>query len=785
MHVFDFLKASRWLSALSFSLVAATFSVAAAAEDSDLTGEQIYTAQCARCHGSQGEGTKENQKQLAGDLSVAQLTEVVAETMPEDDVGSLSAGEARLVSAYIHDAFYSAIARARNRPAQIEVSRLTVRQYRRSVADLIGSFREPAKWDERRGVFGEYYSGRRIGSRRSRAGSRLDAQVAFDFGATAPIDGISEPREFSIRWNGTLLAPETGWYEFVARTEHAARLWINDLETPLVDAWVKSGDETDHRGRLFLIAGRVYPLQLDFTKATLGVDNSNKRKVDPPSAPASMTLLWQRPQGIVEPIPARNLSPNSAAEVYVCKTPFPPDDRSFGWERGISVSKAWDEATTSAAIDAAHYVGAHVARLAGVRKSDRDYAEKIRAFCRTFVERAFCRPLSEEQQELFIERQFKAAADPEAAVKRVVMLSLKSPRFLFREVDDQIDSYDVAARLALGLWDSLPDRELWNAAAEGRLETKAQIAQQAERMLADMRAKTKLREFLLTWLKADSEQDLSKNSEAFPGFDAAVAADLRTSLELFLDDVAWSEASDYRRLLLADEIFLNERLAAFYGIEPAGKADFAKLPDDSGKRAGILTHPYVMASFASTSESSPIHRGVFLARGVLGQSLRPPPVAVAPLAPDLHPGMTTRERVSLQTKATTCMSCHSIINPLGFTLEHFDAVGRYRKTERGKPVDVSGSYQTRSGKTVALSGARELAEFLAGSDEAHTAFAEQLFHHLVQQSVRAYGPTRLDDLRQSFAAGDFNIRKLAIEIMVTSAPAERETKVAQSDNSTK
>jgi Protein of unknown function (DUF1588)/Protein of unknown function (DUF1585) len=225
-------------------------------------------------------------------------------------------------------------------------------------------------------------------------------------------------------------------------------------------------------------------------------------------------------------------------------------------------------------------------------------------------------------------------------------------------------------------------------------------------------------------------------------------------------------------LLLSDELFLNGRLKEFYGGELPAEREFTKVKLDAN-RAGVLTHPYLMSSFAHSGDSSPIHRGVFLARGVLAMSLRPPPEAVAPLAPDLHPSLTTRERVEMQTKATNCMSCHAVINPLGFTLEHFDAVGRYRDQDHGKPVDATGSYRTRSGTMVTLKNARELATFLADSEEAHAAFVEQMFHYLVQQPVRAYGPNALDDLRKSFAANGFNIRKLAVEIMAASVLTER------------
>ena len=151
--------------------------------------------------------------------------------------------------------------------------------------------------------------------------------------------------------------------------------------------------------------------------------------------------------------------------------------------------------------------------------------------------------------------------------------------------------------------------------------------------------------------------------------------------------MVWSPASDFRQLLLADYLYLNGRLARFYGGNLPADSSFQKVSLDPEARAGVLSHPYLMATFAYTSTSSPIHRGVFLARNVLGQMLRPPPEAFTPLPAELHPSLTTRERVALQTQPQACQSCHSMINPLGFTLEHFDAVGRYQAKEKDKPID--------------------------------------------------------------------------------------------------
>jgi hypothetical protein len=202
------------------------------------------------------------------------------------------------------------------------------------------------------------------------------------------------------------------------------------------------------------------------------------------------------------------------------------------------------------------------------------------------------------------------------------------------------------------------------------------------------------------------------------------------------------------------------------------EAPFQNVAFQAGERAGALTHPYLLAGFAYTQESSPIHRGVFIARSVLGRFLRPPPEAVAPLAPNLHPDLTTRERVILQTKANACSTCHNMINPLGFTLEKFDAVGRYRSEEKGKPVDASGSYVTRGGEQVNFGGVRELASFLAASDETHAAFVEQLFQYFVKQPIRAYGPEEHGRLKQSFVGNQFHIRKLMTEIVADAALAK-------------
>jgi hypothetical protein len=545
-------------------------------------------------------------------------------------------------------------------------------------------------------------------------------------------------------------------------------------EPPLIDAYVKSGDETEHRGTLFLLGGRAYPLRLEFSKANQGVDNTKHEL----PAHASVELLWKPPHGVLETVPERCLIPHESQPVFVLDAPFPPDDKSIGYERGTSVSKDWFQAATAAASETAGYVLDHVEHLAHVKRDAPDRAAKLQSFAATFAERAFRRPLSPEIRTLVIDRAFADAPDLDAGLKRSLLLVLGSPRFLFREpAGGMADPFATAARLSFGLWDSIPDEPLWQAAARQQLATPEQIRSQAERMTGDRRTQAKLRDFLLGWLRVDHGPELAKDKSLYAGFSPEVAADLRSSLLLSLDDVLGASGApsntDFRRLFTDDTVYLNGRLAPLYGASLPPDAPFTRIRLDDGRRGGVLSHPYMMSVLSYTAATSPIHRGVFLARSVLGNVLRPPEEAVAPLAPEQHPDLTTRERVALQTSAVACQTCHTMINPLGFALEEFDAIGRHRAAEKHgateKPVDASGSYLPREGSEATFKGARELAAYVASSRDAQEAFVQSLFHALVKQPMRAWGPDTLENLRTSFETGGFDIRRLLVDIISMAA----------------
>ena len=386
------------------------------------------------------------------------------------------------------------------------------------------------------------------------------------------------------------------------------------------------------------------------------------------------------------------------------------------------------------------------------------------------METAFRRPLTPEQARFFVQDQFEAAETVEAAVKRVVVLTLKSPRFLYLGLDArQPDDYEVATRLSFGLWDSLPDRELLRLAGQGELSDPEQVRAQARRMLEDPRARSKVRDSLHHWLQMDHADNLAKDPQLYPEFTPRLIADLRISLDLFLESAIWGERADYRELLLADYLYLNPSLAEFYGVASPVEEEFGKVPVEAQLRAGVLTHPYLLAVFAYPRTTSPIHRGVFLTRNIVGRGLKPPPVAVAFKDAEFDPTLSMREKVETLTRPEACQACHATINPLGFSLEHYDAVGRFRTTDGDRPVHAVSDYLTADGETIRLADARDLARHAVASTSAHHAFVEQLFHQIVKQPVRAYGTDALEPLGASFADADFNVQDLMIEIATLAA----------------
>lgn len=774
-----------------------------------LKGRDIYTAQCVDCHGELGEGVDEKcDETLVGTRSLESLTRRVVRTMPEEDPDLCVGDDALAVSTYIYHAFYSQEAQARlGNGVRVELSRLTVPQYLNSVADMLLLVTPDAKGQRgddhaleafhagEPGLSATYFQSKGMNKANEQKLERIDPEIDFDFGEGSP-DSSIEPDQFAIIWEGGMFAESTGNYEFRVSTQNGARLYVNNDpgrqrgklrddssvagQQALIDGWVSSGEMRSLEARVFLLGGRHYPIRLEYFKYL--------------EKTGSIKLEWRKPHGVWRVMDSETLNTHRPPRTFVVETSFPADDRSLGYERGSSVSWAWYESVTQAAVATASEVVERLPLLAGFEAGDEQRGDKLKEFLPRLATLAYRRPLTEEEDQLFRNILFAEAENPEIAVRRGVMLALTSPEFLYTPWDSSRnppDAHQLASRLSLTLWDSVPDQVLMHAAHRGELSSERQILEQARRMLNSPRTRFKMRGFFDHWLEIE-ERDLSKDEQLFPDFDEALVVDLRRSLDLFIEDVVWSAASDYRQLLLADYMMLNPFLKEFYlpdqrdaeALEeqglPTDLAAFEKVSFPKDQRSGVLTHPYLLSAFAYHNNTSPIHRGVFLTRNIVGRALKPPPMAIAFKDSDFPEDITMREKITQLTSDTACMACHSIINPLGFALESFDAVGRWRTHEKDKPVNTLSEYLTEDGESIQVERARDIARFAVEDELAHTAFVAQMFFHLVKQSPDAFEPGALQRLRLQFEREGFNIQSLITHMSVLAVTLDH-----QSESTTK
>ena len=746
----------------------------AVADDGPSTAEQfaqgqlIYRETCASCHGEKGEGVEGAYGDpLIGDESVGQLATIIERTMPEGGPEECVAEDAQAVAAFIHQQFYSEAAQLRNRPPRIGLAHLTGNQLRQSLADLYESFGRRADPHTERGVSGTYFDGQRRDKDKKKI-ERVDPVLNFDFAHDGPGDGI-DPASFYIYWQGGIWAETTGRYEIVVNSTCSFKMNFGSMQREFIDNHTQSGDKTEFRRSVVLTAGRVYPFKIDFTQ--------RKRKTEQP--PASIRLSWVPPGGVEHVIPQRNLWRHPSPPTFSLQTILPPDDRSYGFERGVAIDRQWDESTTAAALEFGQIAAAEL--WPSYRKSEgKESAElrgRMRAFLEQIVSTAFRQPLTEELREIYINKQLAAEEDDAEAIKRSLLITLKSPRFLYPSADlDQTQSQQVASRLSLILYDSLPtETDLLAAIAEQRFHTPEQVRAYATKHAGDLRLRAKTRNMLREWLNISQAEELVKDAERFPGFDAQLVDDLRRALEAFIDEVTWGGSGDARQFFNANWAFTTPRIAEFYGeayqpAEPFNGDELARTSEmPAGTHLGLLTHPYLLSRLAYHGNTSPIHRGVFMIRYMLGRTLRLPADAFSPLSPDLHPDLTTRERVDLQTSPESCQVCHVKINGLGFTLENYDAVGRFREQEQGRAIDASGTYTSRDDRTERFSSLRDVSRYMANSDDAARALVNRAFQYFVKQPAAAYGVDTLDQLTENFKSSDYKLRDLIVEIAVLAA----------------
>ena len=303
-------------------------------------------------------------------------------------------------------------------------------------------------------------------------------------------------------------------------------------------------------------------------------------------------------------------------------------------------------------------------------------------FIREFGLRAFRRPIEPAEQKRF---EALMATEPNLlnGAQLVVEAMLQSTSFLFR-LDDTSDlkakPYVTANRLSYALWDSMPDAELFAAAARGDLNTPTGIEKTTRRMLDHPRAKESLNEFISQWLRFDRILTASKDRRKYPQFTRETAAAMTEEARLFIGDLVWNERN-FMELLTANYGFANSDLAAIYGVAaPAKEFDRVAFPAGS-ERAGLLGQALFLALTAKPEDSSPTARGLFVREQFLCQHVPEPPAGVntnLPPVTEARP-QTNRDRMTEHATNPSCATCHKLIDPIGFGLERFDAIGVKRE----------------------------------------------------------------------------------------------------------
>jgi hypothetical protein len=416
--------------------------------------------------------------------------------------------------------------------------------------------------------------------------------------------------------------------------------------------------------------------------------------------------------------------------------------------------------------------------------------ECAESFVETFGRRAWRRPLEEDE----IARLLKVFAWGRAeegfskGIQLVIQAMLQSPHFLYRvefgmpdPVQDDVvplSHHEVASRLSYMLWASMPDDELFQAAEEGKLGSRDEVAAQARRMLDDPRARAAIANFHTQWLTLGKIDTINKDASAYPKYYENLRPLWKQETLSFLDHVVFDGEGDVASMFTAPFTMLNEELATFYGVDGPSSQAFERVDLDPSRHAGLLTQASILAATGKPNQSSPVHRGKFVRERLLCQILPPPPNNAAFEAPDVKPNATTRERFAEHSENPACAGCHVKMDPVGFGFEHYDGIGLWRDTDQGLPIDDVGELVDTRGIDGPFHGVTGLAHKLAQSEEVRQCVATQWFRFGYGRVEGEDDRCAMDQVQKAFAASGFNVKELLVALTQTDAFRYRRAVVA-------
>jgi hypothetical protein len=403
-------------------------------------------------------------------------------------------------------------------------------------------------------------------------------------------------------------------------------------------------------------------------------------------------------------------------------------------------------------------------------------------FIDAFGLKAYRRPLetAERDEYLALYTLERGQGTVESAFKLVVATFLESPFFLYHSevgpsgapasAPARLTSYEIASRLSYFLWDTMPDAELFGLAAADSLVDEATLGAQVTRMLADSRAADAIPQFHLQWLGIRDLGGADKDATRFPAWNPALAEAMQRETATFADFVVRRGDGLMSTLLTANFTFPEGPLFALYGLsEPAAFVPGTQVTLNA-ERAGILTQGAFLAAHAHRDQTSPVHRGIMVRENVLCEPLEPPPLDVNTTPPAPTTATTTRERFAQHEANPMCGGCHVLIDPIGLAFENFDAVGAYRTTENGFPVDATGEIIEGPAELAGtFVGAIELGRKLADSRAAADCLATQWFRFALGRMEAVDDACSLRAIRQGFDGSGRNVRELIVSIVKSDA----------------
>ena len=400
----------------------------------------------------------------------------------------------------------------------------------------------------------------------------------------------------------------------------------------------------------------------------------------------------------------------------------------------------------------------------------------------TLARRAYRRPVADVDLAPLMEifEIGRGAGGFETGIARALEALLSMPAFLMRaEVDPvgapagtiyPISDVELASRLAFFLWRSIPDEELLDAAVRGRLRDPVVLERQTRRLLADRRAARWMSDFLGQWLQVRNLQTMVPDPVRFPGYDSTLRDALLKETELFFESQVREDRS-VLDLLRADYTFLNARLAEHYGIEGVHGSHFRRMPVADPARGGLLGHGSVLTATSYADRTSVVLRGKWVLETLLGSPPPPPPANVPPLPENdgRSEPASLRERMEQHRANPVCATCHADMDPLGFALENFDAIGRWRESDEGAPIDSAITW-----RDTAIDSPKAFREALLrqGEDELLRTIAEKLLTYALGRGVDYLDAPTVRRIVRDAARDDYRWSSLVLGI-VRSAPFQQ------------